>query len=799
MWRVQEEQVLRTNQINRIETFVQVGNERHAIISIRYPIFDNTNQLVAIGGIAMDITENKRAETILRASEARYQTITRLTADCAFSLFLRTDGTVELEWLVGELVHQLNYSPEELEHPAFLMQAIHPDDQPTVWHIINRLKEGHEVVEECRILTRYGGIRWLHITALPEWDEEYGHYGRIIGAIQDITTRKQAELHLWREYTQLERMMQQRSLALSATSNALHAEQKQRKLSEQGLRQSQAQLRALLEHAPLAIFIKDLQSRYTLVNYHASILAGYNERDMLGKDDTALLPPEQVREVLAHDREVLATGNVVTREQTFSDGVTERTYITIKFPIYDEQGQIEAIGGVATDITLRKTTEERLYRLAMYDDLTGLPNRNYLLSYLSMLALHSQSQSNALLSLDIDNFKLINDNLGQFLGDHLLSEVGQRLRHMTPSNTVVARFGGDEFVLLLPNTNLEEAVQLATRLLVDLRHPLLLDSQEVYINVSIGVAMNDRQSNDPTDLLHNANMAMFEAKARGRSQVVIYDEMLRHRARERLEVESELPQAIANGELYLLYQPIIDLTTSHLVGFEALVRWYHPQRGLLKPGRFIPIAEESHLITVLDRWVMLQACEQAAQWQALLPPNQPFTLRVNISARELLHAGLVDRVAAILHTTNLSPHHLHIEITETAAIHNIEMTAAILHDLSAMGVHVSLDDFGTGYSSLSYLQLLPVHTVKIDASFVHAIPHNQQSAAIVQTIITLAHTLGIEVIAEGVENETQYSLLRSMQCRYGQGFWLAPLLKADEAGNLLLNGLLPKHRQNIDE
>jgi diguanylate cyclase (GGDEF)-like protein/PAS domain S-box-containing protein len=456
--------------------------------------------------------------------------------------------------------------------------------------------------------------------------------------------------------------------------------------------------------------------------------------------------------------------------------------LTRGIAVRNGEGTAIRMAGSQTDITEGKVA----------DPLTTLPNRLYFLDKLecSIDAARQSGSLFAVLFIDLDRFKLINDSLGHAAGDELLMGVARRLRSSVRSGwetrqSVVARLGGDEFAILLGDVrDAADAAVVAQRILDELESPFRLDGHQVFASVSVGVALSS-SGNTPEDLLRNADTAMYHAKAGGKARFAAFNEGMRERAVARLEIETGLRTAIDNQELALHYQPEVSVTNERVIGYEALVRWNHPRLGIRHPSEFIPVAEESDLIVLVGRWVLNEACKQMAEWHKKFAFDPPLTISVNISSRHLNDAGIVEEVERVLSETGLDPKCLKLEVTEGSIMQNPEAALATLRRLKLMNIALEIDDFGTGYSSLSYLQRLPFDTVKIDRSFIRELGVSTESSEIIRTIVELAHSLEMEVVAEGVETEDQFQKVTSLGCEYVQGYYFAKPAAAQNTQTLL--------------
>lgn len=473
-----------------------------------------------------------------------------------------------------------------------------------------------------------------------------------------------------------------------------------------------------------------------------------------------------------------------------------------------EGGPVERMVGSQIDITRRKQAEEELWRTAFFDRLTDLPNRAGFTKHLQQSLNRVQKYamtSFAVLWLDIDCFELINNSLGNAIGDRLLGATAQRLRSFLPPSDVLARMGGDEFAILLNQVqDVQDAIRMAERVQQVLALPFNIDGREVFLTVSIGIALSSSQYTEPEHLLRDADTAMHRAKSFGRARYQVFEKSMRTRMVGKLLLENDLRRAITPEaydrcrELQLLYQPIVQLETSHIVGFEALVRWQHPEQGILSPDRFITMAEETGLIVPMSWWVLHAACRQMQKWQTEFP-ELPLTINVNLSSQQFSMPELIEYIQQILRETGLDSTKLKLEMTESMLMDNAAAVVAVLHQIRALGIQLAIDDFGTGYSSLSYLTKFPINTLKIDRSFVRSIDVSSDSLEIVRTIHSLATNLGMDVTAEGVETAAQAATLKTINCEYGQGYFFFQPIDADEVTKLLRQQVANSREKVADE
>jgi diguanylate cyclase (GGDEF)-like protein/PAS domain S-box-containing protein len=456
------------------------------------------------------------------------------------------------------------------------------------------------------------------------------------------------------------------------------------------------------------------------------------------------------------------------------------------FPIAGDNGEVILMTGIAEDITVRKESEEQLLFLAHHDNLTGLPNRVLFYDRLqqSLAQARRHEDSVAVIFIDLDHFKLVNDTAGHAAGDRLLQQVSRRLKEAVRSGDTVGRLGGDEFALILCElSNAKEADRTAQKLMQLLEEPFEVDGHEVFVTASAGITLFPVDGEDPDTLLKHADTAMYRAKDAGRTNYQFYQAEMNARAAERVSLESQLRRALERDEFVLHYQPKVNFASGKITGVEALLRWNHPELGMVAPARFVPILEDNGLIVNVGEWVLSEVCRQLKHWNELgLSP----AVAVNLSGRQLQHKDLERSISRILSDAAVDPHHIELEITESVLMRNPEHAAQLLEGLKALGMRLSVDDFGTGYSSLSYLKRFPLDALKIDRSFVQDLISGSGDAAIVQAIIALARTLKLKTVAEGIENQAQYALLSALECDEYQGYYFSRPVHATDICAMLM-------------
>ena len=544
------------------------------------------------------------------------------------------------------------------------------------------------------------------------------------------------------------------------------------------IRAGEERLNTILNSVDAFIYIKDLELRYQYVNSRVAQLFGRNAEQVVGQTDSAFFDELTAAKLRAHDLRVIEHGERVEEEEVnrTRDGHLTQTFFSVKLPLRDSAGRIYALCGISTDMTRRKQAEEAIHQLAFYDPLTGLPNRRLLQDRVQQLlaSLARAPQHAALMFLDVDNFKDINDTLGHDAGDTLLHQIAERMRECVRVQDTLARQGGDEFVVMLVNLSTEpgeaarQAQQVAQKLLDRLSQPYQLAGQTCRTSVSIGVALIDNPMETREELFKQADMAMYQAKAAGRNTLRFFNPDMQSQVVARTTLEADLRWALAHDEFVLYYQPQVN-DQGQTLGFEALLRWQHPMRGLILPAEFIAVAESSRLIVAIGDWVLHHACLQLQAFSQQAGQHH-WTIAVNVSAAQFRQANFVARVQTMLLQTGANAARLELELTESQLVEDVPDVMAKMDALRDLGVRLSLDDFGTGYSSLAMLRRLPLHQFKVDQVFVRNLPEHPQNASIIRAIVTLGESLGLAVMAEGVESVAQRDALLALGCRLFQGF-----------------------------
>ncbi|MBC7797625.1 MAG: EAL domain-containing protein [Pyrinomonadaceae bacterium] len=557
------------------------------------------------------------------------------------------------------------------------------------------------------------------------------------------------------------------------------------------LRESEEHFRGAFDYAAVGMALFGKDGRWLRVNQSFCTLVGYSEKELLATDFQSITHPEDLQNFLEEVSQILSGNSItVTTEKRYVHKQGQDIWTVISTStVNDSEGKPVHFIMQAQDITKRKLAEDQLNHAAFYDSLTSLPNRALFIKHLQLTIDKNSGNGDctyAVLFLDIDRFKNINDSLGHVIGDQLLINAARRLEKCVRSGDIVSRLGGDEFAILLNNLkNATDATATAERIQKELSLPFSLAGYEVFSGASIGVALSTHGYTESVEILRDADTAMYRAKENSKGSFEIFDKVMHSRAILRLQLENDLRRAVERNEFEVFYQPIMNLITNSISGFEALVRWKHPERGLVSPFDFIPVAEETELIIPIGDWVLMESCRQVKEWQSKWAFPAPLTISVNLSGKQFKQIDLVQRIKQILNETRLEAQDLRLEITESVVMDNAEEATAMLNQLRSLGVQLSIDDFGTGYSSLSYLHRFPVNILKVDRSFVSRMSVDNESLGIVETIIALASKLKMKVVAEGVETQDQKNQLKTFNCEYGQGYLFSKPVPAREAQDFI--------------
>ncbi|MGK7946111.1 MAG: putative bifunctional diguanylate cyclase/phosphodiesterase [Microcystaceae cyanobacterium] len=542
-----------------------------------------------------------------------------------------------------------------------------------------------------------------------------------------------------------------------------------------------------------SVILVDHTYQILMINQVTSKLLGYSEHELLNQSLRYILA-DNITDI-SRIEQSLRTNTEVTYLAKNRQPIT--VSLSSRF-IYDDEGDAIAIICIAKDISKEKQMEQlithskaALYYDLYHDKLTGLPNRKFFIEQLEQSLKKTYDNENccfSVLVIDLDQFKLINNSYGHLIGDNLLLQVVERFQKCLHSEVILARLGGDEFGMIINHFgNLDYTLSIVDCLKKDLSLPFQLDGYEVYSSASIGIAIGNANYQKVEEILRDAEAALSQAKMKDKASYTIFHQQMYWDTVNRLELDQDLRRAIERNEFELRYQPIVELNTQQVRGFEVLTRWKHPEKGFIPPADFIPVTEENGLIIPLSNWVFEEACQQLFQWQQISDNFQDITLSLNLSVKQLSQSNLVENVKNMIQEIGINSHHVKLEITESSIMENPEKACSVLNEFKALGIKISLDDFGTGYSSLSYLHRFPIDILKIDRSFIKDITEKTDKLRLTQIIIELANHFGMEVIAEGIETPEQVEQLQQLGCQFGQGYYFDRPLTTEQAKNLILN------------
>ena len=717
------------------------------------PIKDATGKVIGASSVARDVSQQRRDREFLRRSEE----LMRVTLSSIGDAVIATDreGCItfmnpEAERLTGWRQHEA--AGDLLEKSFKIISEV--SRRPAAAPVAKVLRTGlvTDLGNHTILIAKDGAEHPIDDSAAPIRDTN----GDVIGVV--LVFRDVTEHRVRQEITQrLAAIVENSFDAIYSTSLAPDANSD-----------------GIIQHW----------------NRGAAALYGYAAEEIIGKPVSMLMPID----ALAADREAISRirrGEQVNPYETTrltKDGRQVDVSIGLS-PLMDAQGRVVGVSRIARDITARKQADVALRHTATHDALTDLPNRASFLEQLADALMRARSDSGrriAVLLLDLDGFKVVNDALGHATGDRLLTEIASRLRTCVRPGDIVARLGGDEFTVLLHDvTGVADAEHAARRIQNALAAPIALQGREIVPTASIGAALNEPEHAEPQSLLRHADLAMYHAKQQGGARYQIFDTALRELAQARVSMQKELQESVERGELELAFQPIMELDTGRVFAFEALLRWNHPARGLMLPGDFVPLAEDTGLILPIGAWILREACQHARRWQDAFPNVEPVRVCVNLSGKQLRHTRVVQDVRTALDEAGIPGSSLILEISESVVTQSVDSAVVLLHRVREMGVELHVDHFGTGHSSLTELPHLPLHGIKIDGSFVRRIGARRTDVEIVRSIVEMGHSLGLRVIAEGIDTVVQRERLIGLSCELGQGEVFARPLEGVAVGEYL--------------
>lgn len=738
------------------------STERHTIFSntrkIEIALIPVKNELGTVAFVTCterDITEHQSGETPDTSQQVRREHEDRLS----FALESSGDGVWDWDIQTNLMYYSpsyweiLGFKPDEADASVEDFDArVHPDDKPGVLDSIVQLFRGEvpHFSREYRLKCKDDSYKWVLSRGKIVSRSVDEQPIRVIGTIEDITERKQAEA----------------SLELAAE---------------------------VFQRSREAITITDRDNNILSVNHAFTQVTGYTPDEVVGQNPRIFSSGRHDKTFYKHLWDnLLSTGQwhgEIWNRRKNGEIYPEWLSITV---VRDDAGQILHHIAIFSDISESRQAADRIHYLANYDALTGLANRTLLHGQMEQAIADAQRTHGqiALLTIDLDRFKQINDSLGQACGDELLKQAAERLKSLPSADGIVARHGGDEFHLFFPGMNADDAAEIAGTVIQVLSEPYLLDGHEVTVPPSIGIGMFPEDGNDVATLIENAEAAMFHAKGQGGNRYQFFAPDMNASALQRMTLENSLRRALEQEEFHIHYQPQVDPKRNRIVGAEALLRWKHPEMDMVSPTVFIELAEESGVIVPLGEWMIRKVCQQIHSWQQSGEHVVPIS--VNLSSRQFSQPDLPDKIEALLKESSVDPYFLEIELTESTVMHDLEEAAQMIQRIKKLGIHVAVDDFGTGHSSLAYLKRFHIDKLKIDQSFIRELVDNADDSAIVRAIISMAHSLRLEVVAEGVETQKQLDFLKALNCDQIQGFFFSEALPPEEFSTLLSTATKPE-------
>ncbi len=723
-----------------------------------------TNEMIA--SIGREINGRKEAEMALRESEEKYRTLINDAEDA----IILTDLEGNLLEANKKAEKLLGYTKQELLNMRFSQIPPKTALERAVFIFNEMVQKGSWSFANGLVFQRKDGDI-IHVDIAGSVIE-YSGKKVVQGIIRDITERKKAE---------------------------------------DSLRESENKYKTLIENLQQKIFLKDTNLVYLSCNEkYARDLKIYSN-EINGKTDYDFFPKELAEKYRTDDKRIIESGNTEEIEEIYIQDGKEKFVQTVKTAVKDKKGNVVGILGIFWDITERKKMEERLHYLAYYDALTGLPNRSLFLDRLTQGIARADYNKRliAVLLIDIDRFKFINDTHGLDAGDKVLKELAEILSASTRQGDTVARLGGDDFgIILIDIANSEDVILVIENIMKNVSQPIKVKEEEIVLTITVGIALYPTDGKDTTTLMKNADLALLKAKKQGRKNYQFYTEDMDVKASEFLLMEKYLFNALKNEEFILYYQPYWDINRKKIRGVEALIRWQSRDFGLVSPGKFMPVLEETGMIIEVGEWIFKTACRQAVEWYKKGHPVIPVSVNLssgptmspfptnpgypvvpvsmNLSLVQFRQKDMAEMMERIIKESGVDPRILTMEITESTFMHDVEYTSSIIKKIKDMGISISIDDFGTGYSSLSHLKRLPIDNLKIDISFIRDIATDPDSASIVMAIISMAHTLNLKTIAEGIETEEQLKILRLLRCDMGQGYYFSRPVPAEEIEKMLI-------------